>query len=111
MSALDWVAVGRVVAQGVADKQVEHGAGLAGAGGRVGLLRVEQRLHSAGGELGEGEVLERRQDVETYLVAVVVLGAVGQLLGLQVGVPAVDLGGEWSVGAQVAGVAEPGTAR
>ena len=65
-------------------------------------LRLEEPLDPARGDLRERVVLERRPDVEAHLVAVVLLGALGELAHVEVGQP--QLG---QIGERARGISSP----
>lgn len=80
----------RVVSQGEREKLVEHRAGVLGP--RVGhsTLALEEPLHPPRGDLSERVVLEERPNMQSQVVAVVVLGVLGDVSKLQLGQPQLD---------------------
>lgn len=103
--ALDRVAGDRVVAQRKPEQQVQHRPRSLCPRGRVCRLRLEEPLHAAGGDLAEGEVLERREHVQPHLVSVALLGPGGELPQVQIHQPQRDEVAEGAGQAELAAAA------
>lgn len=79
-----------------------------GAGVGVSGLRPQEPLDPPSGDLAQGEVLERRQDLEPHLIAVALLGALGQIPRIDLCQPQGHQIRERAGDAQVAAAAESG---
>lgn len=71
-------------------------------------LGLEEPLDAAGGDLAEGEVLERGEHVQKHLVPVAPLRPVGELAQLQIGQPEREEDAERAGPAELPAAAEAG---
>jgi hypothetical protein len=102
------VARHRVVPQGESEEQVQQGPRLPGPRGGDRGLRLEEPLDSARGDLRERVMLELRQDVQAYLVPVVLLGPFSEPLDGEVGQPYLSQVSESALWREDPGAAERG---